>query len=221
MSKGKFNILDAPYWEALRDAVTSIERHQLPYAVVGGAAAQIWCAFLLTDGGRSGIEQSSELSLRLRTTKDVDLSARVEAHEMLQVLNEFAATSGGPAFVLSARAVRLGQVFINITIDADDISGFEDSFDEIIDSSQALTLRRGQENLSLKVESLEFLIFTKLTRKGKQAKDLVDLDSLCACLLDANKSVSVSSILKLTKGTQNAGALLLSYKERYPEVFAE
>ncbi|MEW6283914.1 MAG: hypothetical protein AB1758_35200 [Candidatus Eremiobacterota bacterium] len=218
MGREKFNLLHPLFWEALEDAVTSLDRGGLDYAVVGGAAAQIWIAHLLTGGGERPLESEPELPLRLRSTRDIDVSTLSTPDRVLAILNELAATSHPPVEILSARAARVRGVHLNLTLEPGDVTGFSAHYERILDQAEKLTVRRGTRSLAVRVESLADLVGTKLTRKGsQQAKDLLDLDALCLSLSERGRTVSVA---RVNAYLDDAARLLLDrYRRRFPEVF--
>lgn len=217
MPGGKFNLLDPAYWEALCDAVEGLERAGIDCVVVGGSAVQVWMAVLYTSSGELSITDVSELEYMLRSTRDVDLSARAKPEEALSAWNRLAATARPPAEVLSPRAARLRKISLNLTLEPQDVTGFAELYDVILERATRVQLRRQNRWLYLKVASLEDLFGTKLTRKGNQAKDLVDLDNLCASLSSAGQKVQLAPVREYLD--EQGLALLNAQVERYPEVF--
>lgn len=216
MAREKFNILHGVFWEALRDVVDAFERQGVPYAVVGGTAAQVWIAAMLTREGDLSVDEPVEVALRLRTTRDVDLSTRSTAAEVLEVLNVLAATSRPPVTVLSPRAARLREVLVNLTLEPSDVSGFSEHYDGMLSRAVTLRIRRGTEVLEPRVVALADLLATKLSRKSIQAKDLLDVDAICATLQESGRRVSCRVIQEVLG--PEAG-LLDDYQGRYPEAF--
>lgn len=218
MAGAKFNLLNPAYWEALVDVVDLLESQEIPYAVVGGAAAQIWICSLLSGNGLSSIDGSADIPLRLRTTRDVDLSTRAEAAHVLEALNRLAATARPPITVLSPRAARVRQVLVNLTLEPMDVSGFSMHYDAFLERAQRITLRRGAEHLTARVISLPDLLATKLSRRGNQAKDLLDVDALCLSLLEARQTVPARNVRAILE-TATDEALMDDYMSRYPKAF--
>lgn len=215
MPGGKFNLLDQPYWDALADVSEGLRTQGIDYAVVGGAAAQIWIAVLQTRRGLDSVTDAPDLQFLLRETRDIDLSTRAPSGDLLAALNRVAATSRPPVDVLSVRALRMRGVFVNLTLEPSDVSGFQDKYDKILERAVEVRLRRQNQVLHLRVESLEDLFGTKLTRKSNQAKDLLDLDRLGACLLDSGQKVSLAIVQEFL-GQDDS--LLNSYRSRFPGV---
>ena len=195
------------------------ERAGLDYCIVGGAAAQIWNASLLTGNGKVSLDRQPELAFRLRTTRDIDVSTESDPSDMLQILNGWASLGKAPISVLSPRAIKLREILINITLEPADVTGFVERYHQILANSSPLQLRKGNRLLSVRVEALEDLMATKLTRKGNQAKDLVDLDNLLTSLREARRTADLASLRSWLREDSGALALLESYQDEYPEAF--
>ncbi len=133
----------------------------------------------------------------LRKTRDLDFATRADAGTMLLVLNEVAASAGGPAHVLGPRSMRLGPVSVSCTIEPGDLSGMKELYDRLLDSRRSLRLRRGAQADEVPTIGLPELVATKLTRRGDKAKDILDVTQLLAALADTGRHLKIERVREL------------------------
>ena len=134
----RFTLLDDAYYEALVRVSEALTDAGLPFALVGGGAAQAWIANLRTGGGQRRFSDEPVLRSALRSTRDLDFSLPAQPFEALAVLNELAAATGAGAHVLGPRAMRLGPVALSFTLGPEDLSGMSEQYDELLESRSSL-----------------------------------------------------------------------------------
>ncbi len=204
----RFTLLDDAYYEALRVVVASLTGWHRPFCLVGGGASQAWIASLRTGDGERRLTDEPVLRTTLRRTQDLDFSTRADPADMLRVLNTLAAERGPGTHVLGPRSIRLGPVAVSFTLGPEDLSGMEAVYDAFLDSRTPVRLRRGRDVLEVPAISLEELLATKLTRRGRQAKDILDVTQILAAVSAARRTVDVGTVRRLVRGDAAALGLL-------------
>ncbi len=182
-----YNILDRTYFNVLNMVCAKLQRQRIEYAVVGGAAAQILIADAV--GWRS-----SSLEGRLRKTRDIDLSLKVDSNfNPLSFFNSLDAEENRPGYA------SINGVKINYTTEPKQFKGLESFFNSFIEGAIEVQ-HPTSKDVVFRTEKPEDLIITKLTRKGKaKAKDSFDIISLLKAYDAANKKIDDEGIKSMLK----------------------
>ena len=182
-----YNILNKNYFNALKIVCAELQRKGIEYAVVGGAAAQI----LIADAVGW---KSSSLDGRLRKTRDIDLSLKVDSDfNPISFFNSLCAEENRPGYAV------IKDVKINYITEAAQFKGLESFFTSFIEGALEIQHPKSKD-IMFRTEKPEDLIITKLTRKSKaKAKDSFDLISLLKAYDAANKKIDGEEIRSMLK----------------------
>jgi len=164
------------------DALKIISDHfgEIPYAIVGGGAVQIYVASIAVRQAQlRSVKDINGLALILRRTGDIDLSFHSELTPLLQKFNLIIAEATGgysfhnfaKRFVLQAGSRRFN---LNYQTEPEDLKGIPAYYYDIITSALTIELPYQNTVIPLKIARPEYLIVSKLTRiKPKDQVDIV------------------------------------------------
>ena len=194
------------------DALKLIDEHfqDVPYAIVGGGAVQIYVSAAAINAGRlKSVKDINGLSFILRRTGDIDLSFQIDPTELVAKFNVIIEQSAGTytfhnftkRFVMQHSNRRFN---LNYQLEPEDLKGIPTYYDDIIHTPIIVTLPYQNQQLHLKLGRPEYLIVSKLTRA--KPKDQIDIALLLKAMEAENypfDAEEVRSILKsINKGEQ-------------------
>ncbi|MDM8526308.1 hypothetical protein QUF80_23260 [Desulfococcaceae bacterium HSG8] len=176
---------------------------EIPYAIVGGGAVQVYVTYAAIKSGNFGsVREINGLSFILRKTGDIDISFQYDPTELVKKFNLIIAETKGfykfhsfsKRFVIQHKTHRFN---LNYQTEPGDLKGIPSYYEDIITTAMSLELPYKTDMLQLKIARPEYLVVSKLTR-GKP-KDQIDI-SLILKSAEADKypfdSEEVRSILK-------------------------
>jgi len=151
----------------------------IPYAIVGGGAVQIYVAYAAIKNGQFGsIKEINGLPFILRKTGDIDISFYYDFTEIVKKFNLIIANAAGSyrfhsftkRFVIQHKNK---QFNLNYQTEPDDLKEIPTYYEDIIHTAISLELPYKDEILKLKIAKPEYLVVSKLTRS--RPKDQVDI----------------------------------------------
>ncbi|MGE0083998.1 MAG: hypothetical protein AB7S75_06205 [Desulfococcaceae bacterium] len=151
----------------------------IPYAIVGGGAVQIYVSSVAVQNARLGsIKEINGLSFILRRTGDIDLSFSYDSAELIKKFNVIISHASGfytfhsftKRFVLQQGSQRFN---LNYQTDPEDLKGIPAYYHDIIDTAICVELPYKDRILQLKIARPEYLVISKLTRA--RPKDQIDI----------------------------------------------
>lgn len=199
METDKYNLSDRTYANVLNNVCAELQRQGITYAIVGGAAAQI----LIADAVGW---KKSELEIRLRKTKDIDVSLKVNDSDEFNATYFF--NSLHAEQVLPGHASVKG-VKVNYTTTPNQFKGFRDFYFSFIE--QSIQVKHPKTGMVYNVIKPEHLIVTKLTRKGRQEKDIIDIAALLNAFSISGRTIDDGEVRGILK-TLGKAEMLESYK---------
>ncbi len=194
------------------DALEIIQEHfnEIPYAIVGGGAVQIYATFAtIKDTGINSVNKLNGLSLVLRKTGDIDLSFDSSPASIIKILNiimeqthyTYSFHNFTKRFVLQDGPKRLN---LNYQLEPEDLKGISSYYKHIIKTAIPIDLPYKNKEIYIKIAKPEYLITSKLTRANP--KDQADIALLLKSMEIVDypfDSEEVRSILKsVNKGDQ-------------------
>lgn len=191
--RGKYNIQDDELFQALK--LVSEALQDAEYFIFGGVGTQIYVASLETDNGRKDVKTVDEN--QLRRTGDIDMYIADENAVVL--FNELAAMYPDVRIVNMPNAVKIGPVQVNYANTPEELKGFEENALEMLATRETRTIRKGNCELEVDLESMEYLIAAKLSGNRVQAKDVHDVSVLVQGCKKAGVDVDYSIVRDLMK----------------------
>lgn len=189
--------------------------NEIPYAIVGGGAIQIYASFAAMKGANlNSVKDLNGLSLSLRKTGGIDLSFDCDSTELIKKLNLIIEQTSGiytfqsfsKRFVIQDGTRRLN---LNYQINPDDLKGISTYYNDIIHTAITIEFPYKSKKIYLKIARPEYLIVSKLTRN--KPKDQADIVLLLKSMEMENypfDSEEVRSILKSVNKEDKYNVLL-------------
>jgi hypothetical protein len=191
--RGKYNIQDDELFQALK--VISEALQNTKYFIFGGVGAQVHVASLETDNGRKDVKTVDDS--RLRRTGDIDMYIADENAVVL--FNELAAMYPDMRVVNIPNAVKIGPVQVNYVTSPQELKGFESTALDMLAKRSTKTIRKGNCEIEVDLESMEHLIAAKLSGNRVQAKDIHDVSILVLGSQKAGLDVNYQTVRELLK----------------------
>lgn len=189
-----YTILNSFYFSALRALGTELEREDIPYAFVGGTAIQLRVADILGGNGAADIKGIGGLDVLLRRTGDIDVATIANHGQIVSVVNMLTHLSpfdaelrGGGLARLTRRTREHGiddVILVNIYTGVADVRGLGDHYEPQITTAEEVIIRKGNEQLIIRVPTLAYCMATKLMR-GEE-KDKIDVHGLLKACTERN-----------------------------------
>ena len=203
----EYTILDDPFYETLVSFTEELDRQNINYALVGGAGIQTKIASILSKNGKMSINDAHGLELVVRKTGDLDialdLADETKLSEFSSIYNSLYQGNKSLQQITNKAYRTRKNININLETCADDFKGLPNSYKDIIETSEAVTLRKGNGEATVYVAKPEYLVASKLTRL--EEKDRIDIYNLMN-IMHQNKinfsSEEVKNILK-ANGKEN------------------
>ncbi len=170
--------------EIFMDTLNIISQYfkDIPYAIVGGGAVQIYVASVAAkENHANSIRDIQNLSFMLRRTGDIDLSFQYDLTELTKTFNLIIKDISGyyrfhsfdKRFVIQQGHQRLN---LNYQTEHSDLKGISPYYDDIIQTAITVDLPYKSRDIGIKIATPEYLIASKLTRiKPKDQADIVIL----------------------------------------------
>jgi len=182
-----YTLKDRGYFETLKRITEELSRHNISYALVGGAAVQTRVADVLSRANKLSIPDIPELETLLRKTKDFDITTKPleENFSFVSFFNEFQALNPDLSIIEEGpktKRINLSgknpvSVILNYQAGPQDLYGLDSSFYfECIDTAEELDLRYNNSRSKVRVAKPEYIITSKLTRAD--SKDIWDISVL-------------------------------------------
>lgn len=212
-----YTIGDEFLWNVLTSFSEELARAKIPYSLVGGVGVQARIANILSDKGKHPIQAIQGLDLLVRQTGDLDIATSINGDEedskLVTLFNTY--SNLNQSFLvqpITTKALRVQSrtnpsSMINISLETNpgDFKGLTKSYDDIIKTSEAITLKKTNQPFDISVASPEYLVASKLTRL--EDKDRRDIFNLLNCLYKKKGSFNydfVETILKLNDKSESA-----------------
>lgn len=191
--KGKYNIKDDELFQALKLVSEALQDRE--YFIFGGVGTQAHVASLETDNGRQDVKTVDDE--HLRRTGDIDMY--IADDNAIVIFNELAAMYPNVRIVNMPNAVKIGSVMVNYVTSPAELKGFENTALDKLAAREAVTIRKGNCEIQIDVESIEHLIAAKLSGNKVQAKDAHDVTVLVQGSRNANIPVNYENIRELLR----------------------
>lgn len=208
MKSSKYTIKDDFVWRTLSSFKDEVERQRIPYSLVGGVAVQARIADLLSEDGRWDIYGVPNLDSLIRPTGDFDFALDVSKNDNVSndnlsyLFNIFISNANNfSAKQISSKSMRINQndqsIILNCETCPEDFKGLPKFYQDIIDSSENISLRKNNSHLDIVVPKIEYMLASKATRA--EEKDIFDMYNLINHSLDKKKPVDKEFIRNVLK----------------------
>lgn len=154
--------------------------HDIPYAIVGGGAVQIYVTSVaFKDGQFNSINTVNGLQFILRKTGDINLSFLYDPGELVKKFNQIISDAAFGSYTCHSFAKRFviqhktRRFNLNYQTEPDDLKGIPAYYEDIIRTAISVELPYKTDILRLKIAKPEYLVVSKLTRGIP--KDQVDI----------------------------------------------
>jgi len=175
--KGKYNLTDKEYLEAVKRLSQICEENNIDYAIIGGAAVQIILS--------QYIESRTTLQQQLRRTGDIDIAVDCSLEEMVLALNK--AATEGDIKNQGNNVIYIGNIGINYSTPGE-LKGFQDLHRQVIDDSKMVYIKLNNREVKTIVVNPEQLIAAKLSGSFKE-KDQDDIQNLYFIMKRAGENI--------------------------------
>ena len=197
-----YTLLDDFYFGSMCVLVDELNRFNIPYAIVGGAAYQIKMAGILSKDVKGDISSVQGLEGILRGTGDIDLTIKSDMGRMVNLLNQMAASCKHINIETQpSKSVRFKKgndsVYVNYQTEPADVKALTEHYDKIIETAEEVYLRKGNKDSYFKIPSMPYLIVSKVLRR--EEKDKVDIFNLLGLCRKKNIKLNFEEVRSILK----------------------
>ncbi len=191
--KGNYNIKDDELFQALKLLSEALQDKE--YFIFGGVGTQAHVASLETGNGKQDVKAVDDA--HLRRTGDIDMY--IADDNAIVLFNELAALYPQHRIVNKPSSVKIGPIRVNYITNPAELKGFENTALDKLAAREAVTIRKGNCEIQLDVESIEYLIAAKLSGNKVQAKDLHDVTAIVEASRAAGRPIEQDVVKDLLR----------------------